>query len=126
MKFIDLIYYISVQAFVRGNKTRFGSFIVVSFWFSLLQATWLNIIGLLLTLVFERDFGIGPNMHFTPIAIVFFFANNIYLQIGNRKDRILNQFPLNEGTQKRYWYFVIALFFISIIAMLLLLDLARR
>jgi hypothetical protein len=125
MKFIDFIYYISVQAFARGNKTRFGSFIVVSFWFSMLQLFWLNIIGIIFELNFSLDFGIATREK-SDLALLasLFIANNVYLYVGKRKEKILNRFQVDDKKQKKYWILIAVLFISSFFIMGLFFNLA--
>ncbi|MFW6248698.1 MAG: hypothetical protein ACOC4J_02895 [Bacteroidota bacterium] len=127
MKFIDFIYFISVQAFVRGNKIFFGSFLVVAFWFSMLQLFWINIIGLIVEMSFSLDFGIASReiSDLTLLATIF-VANNVYLQVGNRKEKILNRFQFDEKEQKKYWIVIAILFISSFVVMGLFFNMARK
>lgn len=127
MKFIDFIYFISVQAFVRGNKIRFGSFLVVAFWFSMLQLFWINIIGLIVEMSFSLDFGIASReiSDLTLLASIF-VANTVYLQVGNRKEKILNRFQFDEKEQKKYWRVIAILFISSFVVMGLFFNMARK
>lgn len=127
MKFIDFVYFVSIQAFVRGNKTKIGSFIVVAFWFSLLQLFWFNIFGLIVEMFFSLDFGIASReiSDLTVLAIIF-VVNNVYLKLGNRKKKILSRFQFEEKKQKKYWILVIILFFLSIIIMAFFFNMAMR
>ena len=127
MKFIDFIYFISVQAFLRNNKEGFGSFLVVSFLFSILQFFWINIIGLIVEMSFSLDFGIASReiSDLTLLASIF-VANNVYLQVGNRKEKILNRFQFDEKKQKKYWIMIAILFISSFVIMGLFFNMAKK
>jgi len=117
MNFIDFVYYIAYKAYLRGNKSEAGSFFINSLWISLFQYMLLFIVMTTIELsISTKIFLLFENIvNFAAIILLIVIINNVYLTVGNRKEKILNrvQYPLD--VQKKYWIFFTVIFFIVFI-----------
>ncbi len=115
MKFIDFIYFLSYRAYIRGNKERFGAFLISSLWIAALQFIWILIILTSIELYLkEKLFNIFTNPYsFVVLLIGVIILNNIYLHIGSRKNKIVNSFETSAKKEKLYWVILIIFFFVS-------------
>ena len=117
MKFIDFIYYLSYKAYVRGNKEPLGAFFISTLWVSSLQFLWILTIMISIELYLkEMIFSFIDKPYNFAIFLVFMvIVNNIYLNFGNRKKRILTRFNISEKKRKLFWIMLIVFFFVSFI-----------
>ncbi len=115
MKLIDFIYFLSYNAYVRGNKEKLGAFLISSLWFAALQFMWILIILTSIELYLRKQlFNVFDNAYnFTTLLISVIILNNLYLYIGNRKNVILSRFKISKKKEKLYWFILIVFFFIS-------------
>lgn len=114
MKFIDFIYFISNKAYERGNKEKHGAFFINSLWFSSYQ----TILFYILFSILEILIGIQlfPNqtesVYLLLFGHIFIIINNIYLSIGDRKQKILNRFDISTKRAIVYWIVYSVSFFV--------------
>lgn len=115
MKLIDFIYFLSYNAYIRGNKEKMGAFFISSLWVAALQFIWILIILTSVELYLRKQlFNVFDNAYnFTAILISLIILNNIYLYIGSRRNKILSRFKISKKKEKLYWLILIVFFFIS-------------
>lgn len=113
MNIIDFVYYVAYHAYLRGNKDSSGSFFINSLWFSTFQFMLLFILITLMELLFERKlFSFVDNiLVFFSFLLLIVLINNIYLHLGNRKEKVLSSYDLRVNEQKKYWIAFSILFF---------------
>ena len=117
MLIIDLIYFISVKAYIRGNKVPDGAFFISSLWISLLQLLWLTIFLFCIERCFsQKIISLYDNLKMYGFFLLILIAiNNAYLALYNRKEKILIHFHLTVKQEKIYWALLIIVFFLSLI-----------
>jgi len=114
MKALDFIYYILYQAYVRGNKTKSGAFLVNALWFTLFQFLMLFIIFAIV----EINLGSELIRYLTNIYIfiliifVILVFNLMYIFRPGRINRIQTRFSFSLRSEIAFFYSIIILFFI--------------
>lgn len=127
MKYLDLAYYLSYKAYLRYDKRKIGAFFLMSCWITLLQTFFVYMIIFSIELLTKVGFSeqIGKKEH-AFILISILILNNLYLSIGNRKQKILSRFNYyDEKREKLHWYLLIALYFAAFIAFSLIAALRK-
>lgn len=128
MKALDFIYYILYQAYVRGNKTKSGAFLVNALWFSLFQYLMLFTVFAIVEINMGSDLiGYLSEIYiFTLIIVVIIVLNLMYIYSPGRINRIKTRFSFNLRNEIAFFYSIIILFFlflwISVYLAGLLLD----
>lgn len=128
MKALDFIYYILYQAYVRGNKTKSGAFLVNALWFSLFQYLMLFTVIAIVEINMGSDLiGYLSEIYiFTLIIVVIIVLNLMYIYSPGRINRIKTRFSFNLRNEIAFFYSIIILFFlflwISVYLAGLLLD----
>jgi hypothetical protein len=117
MRIFDLIYYLSNKAYIKGNKEKSGAFFISSLWFSLLQLMWIIIIIYLVEIyLLETQFEWIDNIYnFAFVLVLIVVSNNVYLNIGKRKEKIMNNFKIPEKRETYYWIIIIVFFFVRFV-----------
>jgi hypothetical protein len=114
MVILDFVYYISLKAFLRGNKDSFGGFLMSSLWISLFQYILLYLVLGLIEYTFQHQFTfVGKGFkEFAITIIVIVILNNIYLNTNNRNEKILSRFVISEKHSMIFGVLLVCLFFI--------------
>ena len=117
MKLIDFVYHIAYNAYLRGNKSEAGSFFINSLWISLFQFMLLFIVMTIVELsISTKIFTLFENIiNFAAFILLILIINNVYLNVGNRKEKILNRVKYPTDVQKKYWILFTVTFFIAFI-----------
>jgi hypothetical protein len=114
MKALDFIYYIMFQAYVRGNKTESGAFLINALWFSLFQFLLIFIIFAIVEINVGALFiGHLVNIHlFFLIIFLLLLLNLLYIYTPGRRNRILTRFSFSTKSEKAFFYSTTILFFV--------------
>ena len=115
MRLIDFIYHIFYKMYVKDDVTKLGAFTVSSLWFSMLQFLWIMIFISLFKIIFDLKFFVFETMtQFFFLIFLVFLLNQIYLNTGNRKEKIINGFNYDPN---KYIYYSVILFVVIFISM---------
>lgn len=116
MKSIDFIYHIFYKMYVKGNETKLGAFTISSLWFSILQFLWIMTFISLFKIIFDLKlfFVFETITQFFFLIFLVFLLNQIYLNTGNRKEKIITGF---EYDPNKYAYYSVLLFVVIMISM---------
>lgn len=114
MKALDFIYYILYQAYVRGNKTKSGAFLVNALWVSLFQFLLLFFVFAIVEINLRSDLiGYLSKIYvFILIIFVILVFNLMYIYRPGRINRIQTRFSLSTRNEIAFFYSIIILFFI--------------
>lgn len=117
MKPLDFLYYIAYHAYIKGNRENLGVFLINSLWISVFR--FFILISLLVFIEVNCKIRF-LDLLYNPIFFILFLgfvilANNIYLLLFNRKERIINGFQMSDHKKYIYWFVLIGLFFIGFI-----------
>ncbi|MFW5872519.1 MAG: hypothetical protein ACOCVN_00885 [bacterium] len=117
MRIIDFVYYIAYHAYLRGNKSSSGSFLIVSLWFSMFQFMLLFILLTILELLINvKLLFVAENIFtFFTFLLLIVLINNLYLHLGKGKGNVLSRYNLKVDKQKKYWMAFSILFFVVFI-----------
>lgn len=103
------------KMYVKDDVTKIGAFTVSSLWFSILQFLWIMIFISLFKIIFDLKFFVFETMtQFFFLIFFVFLLNQIYLNTGNRKEKIITGFNYDPN---KYIYYSVILFVIIFISM---------
>ena len=122
MKLLDLIYYLSYKAYLRNDNRKSGLFFLLSCWVTLFQTLMVYILIFTHEIFTKTEYSenIGKKEH-AILLLSILGLNNIYLNFGNRMQKILSRFSYyDEKREKFHWYLLIAIYFGAFITFSLL------